>query len=472
LLKSLSLRISSFSDKVSPVKFFIFTAAIFGLLFILITPPFQAPDEPVHFFRAYQISEFNFVIDQKGNQAGGYLPQGIGDLVTDTATHPIIKFQANKKYDDHKTFKALSLKLNPKKKHFYDFAATAGYPPVSYIPQSIGILIARLLHLPPLLMMYFGRLANLTVWVLMLALVIKWMPFKKWAFVFIGLLPMALFQASSLSSDGMVTGLFALFLAFILKLCRQKTRVTTVQLGILLALAAGMTLTKQVMFLALPLVLLLPTTLFKSRKNSYAAKAALILIPLLLLTSWLFLVRGIDITSSNALNGQNTHRQESFVVHNPHSFINVLWNTYFYNWSDGITNSFIGDFGWMDTPLAAWIVIVGYIGLGITIVANHGSYKTWLNRRQKTIIAAVGFVYWLAVSTALYVYYSPVGYKIIVGLQGRYFFPLVLLLIPVLYSGWLRTTRQAYRRIAVLTPTFLLIASAITIYVRYFVNNV
>jgi uncharacterized membrane protein len=192
---------------------------------------------------------------------------------------------------------------------------------------------------------------------------------------------------------------------------------------------------------------------------------------LMLLTLWLFMVKGIDISSS-ALNGQNTHRQESFIIHNPHSYINVLWNTSFFSWGDGITNSFIGNFGWQDTPLAAWIVVVGYIALGLVVVANYSTYKTWLNKTQRFLLLALTFVYWLAVSTALYVYYTPVGFKIIVGLQGRYFMPMALLLIPVFYGGWLRTTERAYKRIAVWTPLFLLFASFITIYVRYYVNNV
>jgi uncharacterized membrane protein len=49
---------------VSPEKAFIFVGIIFGILFLLLTPPFQVPDEPNHFFRAFHVSEFG-VLAQK-----------------------------------------------------------------------------------------------------------------------------------------------------------------------------------------------------------------------------------------------------------------------------------------------------------------------------------------------------------------------------------------------------------------------
>ena len=36
---------------------FLYFALVFGLSLLVIVPPFQAPDEQHHFFRAYQVSE-------------------------------------------------------------------------------------------------------------------------------------------------------------------------------------------------------------------------------------------------------------------------------------------------------------------------------------------------------------------------------------------------------------------------------
>jgi hypothetical protein len=46
---------------IQPTRIFVLFALIFGILFIVVTPPFQVPDEGAHFSRAYQISQFHII---------------------------------------------------------------------------------------------------------------------------------------------------------------------------------------------------------------------------------------------------------------------------------------------------------------------------------------------------------------------------------------------------------------------------
>ena len=455
--------------KVSPVQFFVITALVFGVLFIIITPPFQTPDETVHFLRAYQVSEFNFVLDEQGPVGGGNLPKSLGDTMVDVMTHPNIQYNPNVKYNIYKTFGEFSRSTEPADTRFYDFSSTNYYTPLPYIAQAIGIGVARLLGLAPVFMMYMGRAMNLALWLVLFGLSIALMPRKKWALVAVGLLPMAIFQAISLSADVMAIGLAALMLAFVLRLREQKAVATNKQLLLLLSLAVGLAISKQAMFLFLPLILLvLNATL---GKRPLLKKVLALTIPLLVLGAWMYIVKDIG-SISNPINHQNPVQQTQFILHNPHSYINDLWNTYFYNWSDSIVASFIGIFGWQDAPLSELLVVVGYLSLAFLLFASYDGQKQWLQRNQKILLWGIAVAYWLAVSTALYVYYTPVGYKIIVGLQGRYFLPLALLAIPLFYGDWLKTTKAVYRRIAIAAPLILLLSSTITLYVRYYVNNV
>jgi uncharacterized membrane protein len=463
--------LSAWSDKVGSIRFFVVTALLFGLIFLVVTPPFQGADEPVHFLRAYQISEGNFVIDKHGAQAGGELPRSLDDTIKLLSTHPHIEFKADKKYNIYKTSKAFSYKLNPNVKKQQFFSATSVYTPISYTPSSTAILIGRLLDLSPVLLLYMGRLADLIAWVVLVSIAIYLIPRKKWAMVFIGLLPMTLFQAATLNSDVMSVGLAAVFIATVLRFRQtQKNYLDFKRIIALLALAIVMVLSKQVMFVLLPLILLIPSANFRL-KWCYLYKTVIILVPFILMAGWMYLIRGVNVTES-FINHQNPGEQITFVSHNPHSFINILWNTYFFNWGDSVTRSFVGTFGWSDAPLSESIVTVGYIALFLLLVANYDNYKAWLTKYQKLFVFLVGVGYWLLVSAALYIYYSPVAFKIIFGLQGRYFIPLVVLAIPLLHGNWLKITKTAYRKIAVFTPIFLLLTSVITIYVRYYVNNV
>lgn len=463
--------INRFTATISPERFFVYMAVFFGLVFIAITPPFQAPDEPAHYLRAYQVSQFNFTADNVEGTIGGKLPASLGKTIDDTMTNPDIAFHANYKYDVHKTAKALEEnEASPLK--VYNFSATAAYGPIAYMPQAIGIGIARLVNLPPIAMMYFGRLCNLVFWIVLMALAIRLLPYKKWVMVFIGLLPMALSQASSLSSDAISLGLTGVFIGAVFYFAQSKARLNRSQLLILLGLAIALCLTKQLTFLALPVVLLLPGRLFAGKVRNVATKAILILIPLTVVACWMWASGSSSSVSDVAANGQNASDQLKYILLHPHSYINTLWNTYFFSWGDSVTRSMIGVFGWADAPLSELLVTAGYLSLAALYLLGYGKFQPWLTRNQKVIVAALAVVYALAISTALYLFYSPVGFKIVYGLQGRYFLPILMLLIPLLYTRFATTTEEIYRRIAIYAPVFLLLASTITIFVRYYVNNV
>jgi len=406
------------------------------------------------------------------------LPIGLSETI-DGINSPSgsFTFPANVKYKEEKTFNALSINTGSKVQPYAytplaatSIRLTASYSPFSYIPSSLLIFIARMFHPAPIVMLYAGRLGNLLAWIILIALSIRLMPRKKWAVVAIGLLPMGLFQAATLNADVMATGMAVIFTALILYLREQNTRLGYKQLSILLAAGAIMTLSKQAMFVFLPLVLLLRKRNFKDKRQNYLIKLCLIAIPVILLGLWMFMNRGSNLIS----NQHDTAGQLHFIIRSPESYINVLWNTYFYAWGDQVTRSFIGVFGWSDVPLSELIVTFGYIGLAAILIIEPGSQraKDWFTNKEKLLIGLIAAAYMLAVSTALYLTYTPLGFKIVYGLQGRYFIPLLALAIPLLYGTWLRCSEAAYKRIAVITPIVLLSASTITIYVRFFVHNV
>lgn len=464
-------RISRTIANLDPVRFFVVTAAVFGMLFLLITPPFQGADEVVHFFRSYQVSQGNLTVDVLPEGVGGSLPSSLHEVV-DATNQPSIQFHPELKYDIHATARALAVRDVAGEEKFYDFANTAAYTPISYIPSAIGIGTARVLHLPPLVSLYAGRLGNLLAWIAIFALVIRLIPARKWAVVAIGLLPMGLFQASVLNGDVITTGALAVFLSLILYFRAQKKLLGKKELLFLLIVAIAMVLSKQIMFVFLPLVLLLDKRNFSSLRSAWIWKAMLVGAPLIIYGCWLVVSQGVDVRLSY-LNGQNPTSQLSFILHNPHSFINVLWNTHFYSWGDYATRSFIGTFGWADAPLSELIVVIGYVGLFVLFAGGYEKgYKELLSIRGKQLLALVAVLYGLAVSAAMYVYYSPVGFKIIVGIQGRYYLPLAIAAIPLLRMRRITIDPVLYKRVAVGLPLFLLVASTITLFVRYYVHNV
>lgn len=468
----LSEKLQTFAESVSPLKFFVVTAAVFGLIFIAITPPFQTPDEAIHFYREYQISTGHLLLEQHGKLAGGYLPRSLQQTEMITAEHPVLRFDPLAKYSLHKTRTALSVKENTHDKQLYDLSATAYYSPIAYLPQATGILLARLVHLPPVMMMYAGRGMNLVAWIVLIGLAVRFMPYRKWAVVVIGLLPMALFDAISLGADVMFYGLLAWSLSLILRNVHDRRQLSTRWLIGLIVLLSAITLTKQIGFLFVPLALLIPAASLGTKRRLLIKRLALIVIPIAVFASWFFVVSRLNLLNTSDFQPDPT-AQIKFIFERPLGYLDVLYRTFFFIPSDGVARSFIGNFGWVDAPLSELIANIGYIGLAFLLFVSYGKQQaSRLTRNSKLLLMLVGFLYWLAVTTALYVYYDPVHYKTVIGLQGRYFWPLLVLAVPVFYdwSRRVRTSRLFYRQAALSLSLLLLIASAITIYYRYYVT--
>ena len=69
----------------------------------------------------------------------------------------------------------------------------------------------------------------------------------------------------------------------------------------------------------------------------------------------------------------------------------------------------------------------------------------------------------------MYILYSPVGYSIVVGVQGRYLLPVIFMLSIVFY-GFAIVKKNVYLKVSKLAPSFLFFTSIITIVFRYYIT--
>jgi hypothetical protein len=65
-----------------PDRVFLVLGSLFGLAFLVLTPPFQVPDEDAHFYRSVEISEGHLVARKEGNYTGDEVPAAVKALVT------------------------------------------------------------------------------------------------------------------------------------------------------------------------------------------------------------------------------------------------------------------------------------------------------------------------------------------------------------------------------------------------------
>lgn len=428
-----------FNDFVFSVpKVFLFFAISWGVLMVFLTPVFMIPDEPNHFYRAYQISELKFIPEVNDNRLGGILPHSLLALQLKIwETNGI-----NLRMDKNIFYECLSISLKPKEKAFIFFPNTSLYSPVSYIPQSIGISIGKAFTAPPLVLVYLGRLFNLALWILLIYLALIIIPTYKWLFLLLALLPMSISQSASLSADVMVNGLSFLLIAIIFNLAfTLKAKLGIKELIILVIIAVFLTLSKSIYFFLILLYFIIPVIKARTTRSYIIYSIVLILCTFITLTLSSLIISHLthQITPIEIFYGDhptvpkiNPDKQIQFVLSDIWGFVKLVIRSFIWH-RDMVTKSFIGILGWMNVllypkyyPFAIFVLIVAAL--------LESKKEITINLFQKLImlISFVGIIF--IFSFTMYLSWTEVGGEMVTNLQGRYFIPIVPLLFALLYN--------------------------------------
>lgn len=410
-----------------PEKLFVIIGIVFGIIFLLITPPFQIPDEASHFYRAFQVSEGQIMAEKQQNIVGGLLPKSIG---TTMLAYNDIPFHPEVKQKPEKTFALLDLPLNSQDRALAWFPNTSLYSPIPYLPQAVGIAIGRLFAFSPLILMYLGRFTNLLFWLIFGYLSIKITPVLKWTFFLLLLTPMYLFLAASLSADVTTNSISFLLIATILNYALVESRkIKNVDIFKIVVLSICLTLSKQAYFPIVLLFLLIPIRKIGVKK--YFFTFGFILLGCIAATSaWSSLTKKLYVPIQPNIS---PNQQLAVVFDNtPTHFFSILLNTLSL-YGRNFINNFIGTLGWLDTPLPVFF-IQSYIVLLFVVSLVNGRKDIVISFNRKLIILLTFLLNIFLIFLLMYLAGTPVGANLIEGTQGRYFIPVAPLLFLLLYN--------------------------------------
>jgi uncharacterized membrane protein/Flp pilus assembly protein TadD len=451
-----------------PEWVFFVLALCFGIALLVLTVPFEAPDEPTHFFRAFQVSEGRLISLKQGGETGDYLPQSLPSLVD--------RFQAIRvqpKTTAREILDTAAIHADSDNRLFVKFSNTAAYPPLPYLPQAVGILIARQLSSSVLVWCYAGRLLNLLAATALTFFAVRRSPIAKWAFVVLALMPMALFQAASLSSDALTNALAFLLIAQVLACALQEDgRVSTGSLLFLSLLGAAIGLAKQAYF-GLPLCyLMIPSAKLGTRRRYWISFVVVMSSTLLTAAIWSLIVHHIY---SPAQPGIDPGAQLRSMCSQPLVFLMGLLRTVTLFVPSHLWQ-YVGILGWLDAPLPIWMVVAELLLLIVVIIGDFDGCKR-LTIRQSSLALAVAAIVGLTVLVVLHLTWDSVGDTSRLSVQGRYFIPMgPLVAVGLLWLGSSATGFQPKLRssmpavVAICAPCFLAVTVA-TVHHRYFADD-
>ncbi len=413
-----------------PHRAFLVVAVGFGLAFAAVTPPLQAPDEVAHFLRAEGISRGRLRAVRTAAGVGALVPGEVAALVDGPWRR--LPFHPEASLDVAEVGAALGAGYPSARSVFVPFPATAEYPPLPYLPQAAGVAAARVAGLPPLLQYASGRVAALASWLALVGLAVRTAPEHRWTIALAALTPMSLFLAASFSADGATNGLAFLLLAQCLRTRRRTAPMAWRELATVTAVAAGLMLAKPYVPLLL-LTWLAPARRFGSRLRHLGFRAAVPCVALLPLAAWRLALGGV---SPWLPPGVSPPDQLAWLLAHPAAFGRTLAATL----AGGLpswVNGWVGVLGWLDTPLPAALV-VAEVGLVLLVGLSERLPAGGTDWGRTAILAAAVVGSAGAVLTTLYLRWTPVAAAVVDGVQGRYFAPLVPVLLaavpPILPS--------------------------------------
>ncbi len=437
---------------------FLLLALPAGLLLLVLTPPYQVPDEPGHLFRAFQLAEGRLLAEARDGMPGGTLPLSLvasadAFLPTQPAA-PRAELLARLKAE-------LSRPLAGSDRGFVPFASAA-YSPVPYLPAVAAIAIGKAFSAPPLVLLYAGRLATLVAATLLHALALAVAPVFRRPLALLALLPMAAFLRSGLSADPVTNGLAFLFLALVLRLATREeyapsseTRKLAVAASVALALCKGYAL-------LLPLLLLVPQRAPGRRRLAWGAvvlggTAAL---------GWALAVRTLPVPPRLDA-AVDPGAQLRTMTGSPEVFVSCLGRELA---AHGLRygRELVGQLGWLDVRLPVGVLLALAAALLVLVLADEHAglrlARSWRLRTLSVLAVSALFVF-----GAMFVAWTPAGAAGIEGVQGRYFLPFAppALFLLVSRRSRLPLSDRALATILILAVLLGLAASLVAMDARY-----
>ena len=412
-----------------------------GALFCFANPPLQAPDETDHYLRSYAISlgRLDFDADRgypedvdrllaafPGAWVNAHTSVGWGEnsqgaeAPYDSSGYALKQWGEDGEVLSVADSFAQYLSGEPAKEKVTEPISLMILP---FVPQALGMVLARLVGLGALGCLYAGRLANLACYTLLCWLALRGC--RRYQPVFLGvmLLPLSLYMAASLSYDATLLGFYYLVASYY---CRDEIRDRDVYA--FFAAFVLMNVAKpyiNLLWIVLPLIL--PRRAWKTRWKKWqvalAGLAGAVVVTRFI--EWYGVAfRHNYGTIERMIEGVEQLPQLAFILSNPLRYIAVLFGTLYEN------EFFIGQlgvFGSLDLPIPLLNILCPAVLLFCAALSVHE--KSSLRPLPAAGLGALGVVYIAGAMTAMYITYTPVGMVRVIGLQARYFLPVFLMLL-------------------------------------------
>ncbi len=461
---------------------FIIISSIFGSLMIILTPPFQVPDEIVHCYRICQIGNgYLFPVPEEKKP---FLPDGI---IKTVIRYNHLPFHSERKIKPQ--FVINEFKISPRFSKCKLIYVSPNVPDliVPYLPQLLAFMVCKRLDMPLIYFIYGGRFLLLCSWIITGAFILKIIPFPKLTTMLLLILPMPLWMACSLSYDAVTTELSFLLTAFVLYMSFSLKKISWRHILYFLFLTFLLSSCKPLYFILSSLILII-----HPKKFPYKCKGFMCV----LLFTGIAVVTGYKMpaiyhtifSKKNALKiSDNTHKRQvmrnrdnqyseaqilvyekvKLIIFNPEKFFIILGKTLKISGNFYI-KSLVGMFGWLDTQLPKYIYLLIILLFTFFIPTEFSSLRGKLPMPVKLWIIFISILGIISILSLIYIvwdYNPPAAMDNgIIGVQGRYFIPFLIPLCFIFSVRFIRIPKNYISFIFCVVLMIVIYCEIITLY--------
>lgn len=415
-------------------RFFVFNMLLWGMVYMLTFIPYTAPDELAHFaganMQANKIMQMEAVNEY--GQAYVRLEDETGRYNIEPGAEDIYAYYT----------------------HFADDTVETEYVPytgrtmdktyfVAYLPQTIAVIVARLLQLNNSWLLLLGRMFSLVAYTVIVYWAIKITPIGKWIFYWFSQIPIAIELAASFSYDSMSNAWAFLFVAITMYYIIEKEKISIEdQIFIILVALIGLPI-KAIYLPFILLLLLISAQKFKRGRwekfifpviGIVISIVGVVLINLLKASTFLSTSTHIENTSANYVESAISLQQRPLnyayeipdFVRNLELYFRITFHTIIERLDFYLSTMIGSKMGAMDVEIPYYVVF-GFLILLLVIIVMFGERNKFEKWQKRGIILSASVS--ALMLEAIFILMTSKEKFVITGIQGRYFIPIVLLLL-------------------------------------------
>lgn len=407
--------------QISIEKSVFFLILILGTASTFFQPVFDTYDEVAHFARAELLSRGNIILDRQ-------LDMEYSSYETIKTFADLCKGALNKTINEITMWHT---SINYEKINVGNVQTL--HMSIFYIPQAIGILVAKILRLPAIWMVFCGRICNLIFYAFLSSKAVKLAGKYYRIIMILTILPFSIIQAASFSPDAMTYGILFMFLAYFIHLYSSRNELNIRSIANIIILSVLVVFSKftNVVFLGLLFLLVNRCIQDKRKKKKFIVlicAVGLISAGISVIDSLMY-ASPIEYLNYYAESNVNATEQIRYMLsHLPSVVINGL--AYLITQCDTLITQ-LNSMGWQriyQVPLLSFMI---FLAMFRSVIDTPAFLEEKWSRIWSLFLA---FLTHVACGVTLYVSWTKVGADYITILQARYVLP-ALVLVMMAFAG-------------------------------------